>query len=313
MMAICVGSYVCAYQSKEVARNWNGMMLYSSKIYETYWNYPGPTAGSTYNRKWLLITRPSNLLLNIFPFIVWGQILISPHHPMHITYIVSNYPALFYLAYLIYGPAMMYSFCFVGSYLKILFQTFAGIMFCILPLLRKLRLTRKPREVGKFKCSPELGAHPEHLVFVYRSLQLAMKELRLVFGKYLPLTQTFLGQLAISTGYVLIAEGKKVDVATRMTFLLCIPFAVLSWAVLLTCAGNVQKSAKDCLTSWKVHGDQWESRGDRKYMSKFRNSCKPLYLGFDGFMVVSYKSVMKFMQGIIRGVFRALLALKKKK
>lgn len=33
MMAICVGSYVCAYQSKEVARNWNGMMLYSSKIY----------------------------------------------------------------------------------------------------------------------------------------------------------------------------------------------------------------------------------------------------------------------------------------
>ncbi|OXA48075.1 hypothetical protein Fcan01_16918 [Folsomia candida] len=312
-MAICVGSYACAYQPKEVARNWNGMMLYSIKIYETYWTFPGSTTVLNYNRNWLLITRSSNLLLNIFPLIVWCQILVSPRHPMHIPYIFSNYPALFYLAYLAYAPAMMYSFCFVGSYLKILFQTASGIILCTLALLQELTITRKPRQIRKFKCSPELGAHAEHLVFVYRSLQLAVMEIRLVFGKYFPLTQSFLGQLAISTGYLLIAENKKLDLATRMTFMLCVPFAVLSWALLLACAGKIQKSAKDCLTSWKGNGDHWELRGDRKYMSKFRKSCKSLYLGLDGFMVVTHRSVMKFMQGIIRGVFRALLALRKKK
>ncbi|OXA48134.1 hypothetical protein Fcan01_16922 [Folsomia candida] len=133
------------------------------------------------------------------------------------------------------------------------------------------------------------------------------------FGKYLPIIQTVMGQLAISSGYVFIAEGKKVNVAKRMTFLVCVPSAVLSWAALMTCAAKIQRSAKKCLTSWKVHGDHWESRGDRKYVSKFRKSCKPLYFGWGGFMVVTHKSVLKFMQGIIRGLFRTLLALKKKK
>lgn len=204
----------------------------------------------------------------------------------------------------------MYSFCFVASYLKILFQTFSGLILFVLPLLRELTLTRIPRQVRKFKCSPELGAHPENLVHVYRSLQLAMKEIRLVFGKYFPIMQTLLGELAISAGYVLIVEGGKIDLVTRMTLMACIPFAVLSWAALMTCAGTIEKASKECLTSWKVYGDHWESSADREYVSKFRKSCKPLYLGWDGFMVVTHESVMNFMQGVIHGVFRAILALK---
>lgn len=241
---------------------------------------------------------------------MWCQILISPLHPMHIPHIVLKYPALFYSAHLIYAPAIMYSFCFVASYLKILFQTFSGLILFVLPLLRELTLTRIPRQVRKFKCSPELGAHPENLVHVYRSLQLAMKEIRLVFGKYFPIMQTLLGELAISAGYVLIVEGGKIDLVTRMTLMACIPFAVLSWAALMTCAGTIEKASKECLTSWKVYGDHWESSADREYVSKFRKSCKPLYLGWDGFMVVTHESVMNFMQGVIHGVFRAILALK---
>ncbi|OXA38242.1 hypothetical protein Fcan01_27047 [Folsomia candida] len=283
---------------------------------DTYWNFPGSTAVAAFNRNWLLITRLSNFLLNLFPFVAWCQIPISPLHPMHIPTIFSNYPALFYFSYCIYGPAMMYSFCFVASYIKTLFQTFSSLIFFILPILQEeLALTsKKARKVRKFKCSPDLGTSPEHLVFVYRSLQLGMKEIRLVFGRYLPIIQTFLGQLGISTGYVLIAEGGKIDLVTRLTFSICVPFAVLSWVALMTCAAKIQKSAKDCLTSWRVHGGgHWESRADRKYMSKFRKSCKPMFFGLDGFLVLTHKSVMKFMQGIIRGVFRTLLALKKKK
>lgn len=55
----------------------------------------------------------------------------------------------------------------------------------------------------------------------------------------------------------------------------------------------------------------WKRSADRKYMSKFRKSCKPIYLGFPGFMTITHKSVLKYMQGIVRGVFRMLLALKK--
>ncbi|OXA48133.1 hypothetical protein Fcan01_16921 [Folsomia candida] len=280
---------------------------------ETSWNFPGSTAVTSYNRNWLRINRPANFLLNLFPLVLWCQIIFSPHHPMHIPNIFSNYPALFYSAYFIYAPAILYSFCFVASYAKILCQTFSGLILFVLPVIEELALFRKPREFRKFKCSPELGSQPEHLVHVYRSLQFAMKEVRLVFGKYLPIIQTVMGQLAISTGYVLIAEGTKVNLAKRMTFLLCVPSAVLSWAALTTCTAKIQKSAKKCLTSWRVHGAHWESSWDRKYMAKFRKSCKPLYFGWDGLMVVTHKSVLKFIQGSIRGLFRTLLTLKKKK
>ncbi|OXA38243.1 hypothetical protein Fcan01_27046 [Folsomia candida] len=314
-MAMSVGAYIFAYQPKEVARNWNGLFLFGDKFYDTYWNYPGSTAVAAFNRNWLLITRPSNVLLNLVPLALWCQIFISPLHSMHIPTIFSNYPALFYLAYFLYAPALMYSLFFVESCAKTLFQAFSGLILLILPVLQELALTsNKARERRKFKCSPELGTSPEHLVFVYRSLQLAMKEVRLVFGRYLPILQTFFGQLTVSAGYMLIAEGGKIDVATKMTILVCVPFAVLTWVVLMTCAAKIQKSAKKCLTSWRVHGGgHWGSGADRKYMSKFRKSCKPLFFGWDGFLVVTHKSVMKFMQGIIRGVFRALLALKRKK
>lgn len=240
-----------------------------------------------------------------------SQILISPRHSMHWPDMFSNYPFLFYLAYLIYTPAMTLTFYFVASFVQIMFQAFSTLIILALPIIQELTLTKKPPgKVRKFKCSPELGAHREHLIHVYRSLQLAMHEIRLLFGKYLPPCQTLLGQLTISTGYICIAEGAKIDGATKMAFILTVSFAVLSWTALMICAGKIQKSSNECLTSWRVLGDHWESRADRKYMSKFRKSCKPIFLGLDGYMIISHKSVLKFLQGIVRGLFRTLLALK---
>ncbi|OXA48333.1 hypothetical protein Fcan01_16909 [Folsomia candida] len=309
-MGMCVGVYTLADRPKEVARYWNGMFLLSVKIHDTYWNFTGSTAVSTYNRNWLLITRPAKLLMYPLPFLIWCQILITPFHPMYIPTIFSNYPALFNLAYFFYAPAMLYSHAIVASYSIILIQTFPGLLLFIFPLLQELTLSKKPREVRKFKCSPELVSHPKHLVHVYRSLQLAMRELRLLLGIYFPIMQIILGQLALATGYVLIAEGRKIKLATRMTFLTCDAVAVLFWVAMMTCAGKIQKSSKECLISWRVNRDQWESKEDRRYMSKFRKSCKPLYFGLDGFMTVTHKSVLKFVQGIIRGLFRTLLTLK---
>ncbi|OXA37586.1 hypothetical protein Fcan01_27649 [Folsomia candida] len=312
MTGMSVGTYVFSTHAREIARNWNSIFAYITKFNEQFWTYPKSTAIRTLNRNLFKIIRPANFMLNLVPIAMWSQIFLIPHHPIHLPNLFSNYKILFYTAHLIYTPATLYAFCFVAFYIKPMFQTLTVYVLFTLPILREeLALTRGPRYTGKFKCSPVLGASPEkNLVLVYRSMQLLMKDVSLLFGRYLPVLNTLYGQLAISSGYVLIVEGGKTDNSTKLVLLVCVPFTVLVWAGCLICAGKIQASSKECLTSWKVGAARWEEKEEKKYMAKFRKSCKPIYFGFEGYIVVTQKTVVKFMQGLVRGLFRALLALK---
>ncbi|OXA40239.1 hypothetical protein Fcan01_25084 [Folsomia candida] len=313
LVGMSVGTYVFSTQAEGIGRNWNSMFLYVTKFNEQFWNYPVSTAISALNRNLFKIIRPTNFMLTFLPIAMWSQIFLVPHHPIHLPNLFSNYRILFYIAHLIYTPAILYEFFFVTFFIKLMVQTFTAFILFILPVLREeLALTRGPRYTGKFKCSPALGASPENLVLVYRSLQLLMKDLSILCGRYLPILNTLFAQLSISSGYVLIVEGRKTDDSMKMVLLVCVPFTVLVWAGFLVCVGKIQASSKECLTSWKVGAARWEAKEEKKYMAKFRKSCKPIYFGFEGFIVVTQKTVLKFMQGVVRGLFRALLALKKK-
>lgn len=82
-----------------------------------------------------------------------------------------------------------------------------------------------------------------------------MKEISLVFGHYLPAIQGILDQLAISSGYTVIGgSGKGGDTFTSVLIMFCVPFVVLSWAGLLSCAANVYINSRARTQSWKRGG-----------------------------------------------------------
>lgn len=121
-------------------------------------------------------------------------------------------------------------------------------------------------------------------------------------------------QAAVLTGYVLIShnEGRedKLDTLTTLMLLAVVPSMIISWAGLLLCAAKLHKASKDCIGSWGRDVTSFQGI-HKRYFAKFRKSCVPIYFGFPGVMMVKHGTVLKFMQTIVKGMFRVLLALKR--
>ncbi len=255
-----------------------------------------------FNRTYLKIAKPANLIFNLQPFFVFTHFLILPRHPLHMPSLLPPHSLPFYAALFVYLPVILYSLLHFAQLMKTGFHFFTGLFLLILSLLRReLRVTQ-----GRLS-STKIIEHPADIAIVYRSLQLIMKDISAIFGNYLPLVQGIMGQMAILAGYV--AIGGNGNLASVVP-LLAIPFFVLTWAVMLFRAGNVNSKSKSCCQSWK-RGEiekEW-SRGEVRYMSKFRRSCKPIDFHCQGMMTITKKTVIKFVQGIVRGTLRMLLAL----
>lgn len=79
------------------------------------------------------------------------------------------------------------------------------------------------------------------------------------------------------------------------------------WAWILEICGRYNAESKKTLDSWKF----LEHRGkeEKKLMSKVRKSCRPFSFGEKGIFVIKRMTVLKFLRGIVKGTFRALLTL----
>lgn len=80
------------------------------------------------------------------------------------------------------------------------------------------------------------------------------------------------------------------------------------WFIGLEVTGRIDLYGKRVLRSWKYIEHQ--NNDDRKYMNKFRKGCRPLAWGVEGVWVVKRLSVLKFLMAVVKGTFRAILALK---
>ncbi|OXA48610.1 hypothetical protein Fcan01_16415 [Folsomia candida] len=310
LIAFSIGGCIYSFQSEDVARVWRCGILYGRTFRARYNLTPTSPATLHFNQAFLKINRPVNFIINMLPFIISSHMFIFPRHPVHFPniYPPNSYP--FFLTFLAYPPIAIFGLVNYAYLAKTLFQGAIGFIMLILPLIQD---QLRPTTHGN-KCSTKLRHHPADIALVYRALQLIMKEISLVFGNYLPAIQSVFGQLAVTSGYTVIGgSGKGGETFTSVLIIVCVPFAVLSWAVMLSCAANLDIKSRECIQSWKRGGIEagW-SRDEVRYMAKFRKSCKPIDFNCQGMMRITKKTVIKFVQGIVRGIFRMLLALKKK-
>lgn len=82
-------------------------------------------------------------------------------------------------------------------------------------------------------------------------------------------------------GYVLIGRNKndKVDGWTTIILLAVVPFMVLSWVGLLTCAAQLYKASKSCISSWKRDVGTFPRMEDRKYLQSLERVVLRYMLG----------------------------------
>ncbi|CAL8092434.1 unnamed protein product [Orchesella dallaii] len=71
--------------------------------------------------------------------------------------------------------------------------------------------------------------------------------------------------------------------------------------------GMVYGKTEGAIKSWKYVN--WGSKEENVRMAKFQKSCKPWAVGYRKVYVIRKLTVLKWNRGIMRGTFRALLAV----
>ncbi len=161
-----------------------------------------------------------------------------------------------------------------------------------------------------YKTIPQMR-HPDTLQSVYRSIQIL--QLRIInefVGIYIVPSQTIATLLFVSSSFVVI---KNRDTLHSITLLIMICWAVIGpsfWLLCLVIGAYLHSKGKGILNSWKDHG-QWDTVSKRKEMEKFRISCTSIMICYGKSFTMKKASVIVFIRGLIRGLKRILLSLRK--
>lgn len=80
---------------------------------------------------------------------------------------------------------------------------------------------------------------------------------------------------------------------------------LISWGFALEECGYMFQYCQRAITSWKYH--DWGK--ERKVMSKFRKSCRPMKVAYHKFFSIKRISVLKFFRSVAKSLFKAIVAL----
>lgn len=161
---------------------------------------------------------------------------------------------------------------------------------------------------GHYETIPELRRTPIRIILVYRALEIYVKNLLIRFGSVILPLQAFISQFILIINFVLVKHGREMTDILVMVAVIWTVASQVVWITVLTLSATFQKEAVATRRSWKSF--EFRTRFEKRYMNKFTRSCKPLYIGTGDVFRISKKTVLKFLQGIVRGTFRALITLK---
>ncbi|OXA54257.1 hypothetical protein Fcan01_10083 [Folsomia candida] len=265
VLGMSFGTSVLTFRTRDVARIWNSSIVFGQNLIANWWPEPTSMAEITFNRAFLQATIPANIILNLLPVFSVGHILIDHRHSVHIPNLLPHGTLIYWVTYLLYTIPYIYALFYFVCRIKIMISATTLQLMLVFPLLRQeLRLGQDASRLvnRKYPCVSEFLKCPENIVVVYRSLQIIMTDMCYTFGLAIPPIQAVLGQVVISTAYLLISGGKDgANPRSRMTMVILfgtIPFCIASWTIMLTCAGMMYKSATDCILSWKTGWAHWD-------------------------------------------------------
>ncbi len=160
----------------------------------------------------------------------------------------------------------------------------------------------------RYKSTPNLR-EPSTLRVVYRTAQIVQSKINDLLGKFLIPIQIICSILFVFGGFILIRHRETMHVTMQVLLASWCVVGPLAWALFLVMGGYLHSNGIKLLNSWKYHC--WATADERLEINRFRVSCKPIRIGFGSTYVIQRKSVMVFQRGLLRGIMRALLAIKK--
>jgi len=208
--------------------------------------------------------------------------------------------------YIFYG--LQYYFLISGvffcvSFLGILFLSISILMF---PLIRnELRPNRK-----SYMTLNSLR-QPGTVTEMYRTLEILMKLCNQALRPVILPLQSLTGQFSMFCNVTLITHWDSLDIMMRIIFFVWTLITAGAWVIVLQCGGWLYGNAGKTTRSWK--NVSW-SKPDKKYLSKFRKSCRPMGVRVEeryGQYCMKRVTVLKYIKGLSKGTLGALMALKK--
>jgi hypothetical protein len=194
------------------------------------------------------------------------------------------------------------------------FNIFMGTAFSLIPVvigaanvlpfgMVELNLRRKA-----FKTESSVRTS-QKMNLIYREVQVVLLLVNSVYGCLLIPMQTLITKFLMFITIVQSSYSDRIENSMKIImgfWMVSVPWI---WICVLEIAGNIYMHGERVLMSWKYY--EWRNKQQRKFMSKFRKSCKPIMIHHGRAYIIRRKTVLKFIRGLVKGIFRTLLTLGK--
>lgn len=242
------------------------------------------------------------ILLNLF-------FIFRPKNPVFIGSILVPYKKYYYFSTTI--------FIFLAHlwHIQITFNIFMMVathqIFIIIISAALVPFCTEELNVEKSKYNTVRSLRlPNRLIIVYREVQTLQRVVMAVLGMLLVPLQTLITQLVMFVSFLMSKHRNKMGTTTQMVMVSWAIISMCTWILVLEVSGYIHKYGEEVLKSWKYH--VWKTPFERRLMNKFRKSCKPIMVHYERAYTVKRITVLKYVRGIIKGVFRTLLTLGKR-
>lgn len=149
---------------------------------------------------------------------------------------------------------------------------------------------------------------PHNLVIAYRQFQILHQHIFFIHGPLLISCHGLITMNGIYGNFVLIRYWNTLENYAMAPVIFQNLFTSVIWIGVMEIGIFLYNRGNKLLDSWKRK--MWDTRLERRIMTKFRLSCKPLLFAYGSMFVVKSHSLMLFYKQLSRGTFRALLTLK---
>jgi len=141
----------------------------------------------------------------------------------------------------------------------------------------------------------------------YRQLEVVNVIFMDAFSIVIVPTLSVITNLALFCNYSMIRYGETMNIANFIILGAWSGISTLAIVIALTFGGSIYNDGNKVLRSMK--NKDWDSKARNKEMKRFVRSCRPIYLGYGTMYRARKTSVLRFLQGINRGTFRAVLTI----
>ncbi len=146
--------------------------------------------------------------------------------------------------------------------------------------------------------------------FYHRSVFLLQEKVLEPIELFLVPTQAFTIDFVLYCVYMLSTCGTSQGYFGELFLVSFAWFAISAWSFVLWLGGCLHFRSLRILNSWKYRGN-WKLKVERKMMNKFRKSCLPIRIHYGKAYTIRKITVIKFWNGLMKGVFRTMLTFKR--